>query len=112
MLLSRMPLLKADQEKELSTKVFDLANVSYQVTSRIIKLSVYEFCSENKVMYKLLLKKAWLVITTGKAQNNRVLQSAMDYRALVKKEKKRKAKNFFGKFHQVILKTLKHHDSD
>lgn len=58
MLLSRVPLLKAEEEKELSTKAFSLANVNYPVTSKVIKLSVYEFCSENKVMHKLLCRKS------------------------------------------------------
>lgn len=63
--LGRSSYLSPDQEKELCARIFRLADVGVPLTGKVIRRSVYTFCTENKIKapfndFKCTAGRKWL----------------------------------------------------
>lgn len=58
LLLDRKPVLPIDEENDLFTRNFKLVGDGYPVMSKIIKICILKFCSENEITHNLSIKKA------------------------------------------------------
>ncbi|KAJ8884739.1 hypothetical protein PR048_010935 [Dryococelus australis] len=52
------PTLSAEQEQELYSCIFHLCDVGYPLTSKVLQLNVFRYCSDNGIPNKFVKRKA------------------------------------------------------
>ena len=102
--LSFKAILTKNQESELGSRIFRLAEAGYPVTSKTLKLNVFKHCNENGISHRYLKGSAGLYWLKSFLERNPEVKQRMSQR--LNPARAQKVKKFIVEVHFTKLQKL------